>query len=248
MKNVLLDLLKPDDGYGRLLQVVFGWLKLMRNFSQKELISMIQNGFVPCPLTEKDKGKINETIASLLSREAEVIRRYFGIDQQPKKMSEIAQGYGLSTTRIQQIRDKALRKLRHPSRGNLLREIPLYWKDQERKIDKLQIKLQELEGEIARYKEISPILTSLLSVLEEQQRKKTIEEVEKIAPLLKKSIEELEFSIRTSNCLRDANIKTLADLCSHTENELLMMKNFGRKSLWEIKEKLAELGLSPKKS
>jgi DNA-directed RNA polymerase subunit alpha len=65
-----------------------------------------------------------------------------------------------------------------------------------------------------------------------------------IFELLDKSIEELELSVRAYNCLKNANIKTLAELCSKTDTDMLRTKNFGRKSLEEIKNVLIELGLS----
>ena len=61
---------------------------------------------------------------------------------------------------------------------------------------------------------------------------------------LDKSVEELELSVRSYNCLKNANIKTIGDLVQKTEAEMLKTKNFGRKSLKEIKEILAEMGLS----
>ena len=61
---------------------------------------------------------------------------------------------------------------------------------------------------------------------------------------LDKSVEELELSVRSYNCLKNANIRTLRELVTKTEAEMLKTKNFGRKSLNEIKEILAELGLS----
>ncbi|MDR2105703.1 MAG: DNA-directed RNA polymerase subunit alpha [Deferribacteraceae bacterium] len=64
-----------------------------------------------------------------------------------------------------------------------------------------------------------------------------------IIALLDKSIEELELSVRATNCLKNTNIKTLRELCSKTDAEMLKTKNFGRKSLEEIKKVLAELGL-----
>lgn len=60
---------------------------------------------------------------------------------------------------------------------------------------------------------------------------------------LSKSIEELELSVRAFNCLRNANIKTIADLVQKTEHEMLRTKNFGRKSLNEIKDILTAMGL-----
>ncbi len=65
-----------------------------------------------------------------------------------------------------------------------------------------------------------------------------------IIEMLDNSIEELELSVRAYNCLRNANIKTLYELCSKTDGEMLKTKNFGRKSLDEIKKVLSDLGLS----
>ncbi len=61
---------------------------------------------------------------------------------------------------------------------------------------------------------------------------------------LDKSVEELELSVRSYNCLKNANIRTIRELVQKTEGEMLKTKNFGRKSLNEIKEILATLGLS----
>ena len=61
---------------------------------------------------------------------------------------------------------------------------------------------------------------------------------------LDKSVEELELSVRSYNCLKNANIRTIRELVQKTEAEMLKTKNFGRKSLKEIKEILAEMGLS----
>lgn len=59
-----------------------------------------------------------------------------------------------------------------------------------------------------------------------------------------KSVDELELSVRASNCLQSANIKYIGDLVQKTEAEMLKTKNFGRKSLREIKDILAGMGLS----
>jgi DNA-directed RNA polymerase subunit alpha len=61
---------------------------------------------------------------------------------------------------------------------------------------------------------------------------------------LSRSVNELELSVRAANCLKNANIKTIADLVQKSEGEMLRTKNFGKKSLNEIKEILAEMGLS----
>ncbi len=61
---------------------------------------------------------------------------------------------------------------------------------------------------------------------------------------LDKSVEELELSVRSYNCLKNANIRTIRELVQKTESEMLKTKNFGRKSLNEIKDILGTMGLS----
>ena len=61
---------------------------------------------------------------------------------------------------------------------------------------------------------------------------------------LDKSVEELELSVRSYNCLKNANIRTIRELVQKSEPEMLQTKNFGRKSLNEIKEILVDMGLS----
>ena len=62
--------------------------------------------------------------------------------------------------------------------------------------------------------------------------------------IIDKKIPELNFSIRTQNCLKNANIRTVGDLVEKTENELRETRNYGKKSINNIKDKLKELGLT----
>jgi DNA-directed RNA polymerase subunit alpha len=70
------------------------------------------------------------------------------------------------------------------------------------------------------------------------------EEKEALNENLLRSVDELELSVRSANCLKHANIRLIGDLVQKTEAEILATKNFGRKSLNEIKEILSEMGLS----
>jgi DNA-directed RNA polymerase subunit alpha len=70
------------------------------------------------------------------------------------------------------------------------------------------------------------------------------EERQRIATLLRTRVEELELSVRSSNCLRMANIHTVGELVRNKENDMLKYKNFGRKSLVELNEVLTSMGLS----
>jgi DNA-directed RNA polymerase subunit alpha len=72
----------------------------------------------------------------------------------------------------------------------------------------------------------------------------SIEEPEPLNPNLFRSVDELELSVRSANCLQNANIKYIGELVQKTEAEMLKTKNFGRKSLNEIKEVLTSMGLS----
>lgn len=67
---------------------------------------------------------------------------------------------------------------------------------------------------------------------------------EKLNENLLKTVDELELSVRSMNCLQNANIKFIGDLVQKSESEMLKTKNFGRKSLKEIKDVLGEMGLS----
>lgn len=69
------------------------------------------------------------------------------------------------------------------------------------------------------------------------------EEEENIRKILNTSVEELELTVRSSNCLKNANIRTIGDLTKMTEEEIAKTRNFGKKSLSEIKDKLKEWNL-----
>jgi DNA-directed RNA polymerase subunit alpha len=72
-------------------------------------------------------------------------------------------------------------------------------------------------------------------------------EDDKKEKVLEMTIEELELSVRSYNCLKRAGINTVQELCSKTEEEMMKVRNLGRKSLEEVQEKLEDLGLSLRK-
>ncbi|MBZ5499583.1 MAG: DNA-directed RNA polymerase subunit alpha [Acidobacteriia bacterium] len=78
----------------------------------------------------------------------------------------------------------------------------------------------------------------------EEEEEEVDRDAERLFDNLKRSVEELELSVRSYNCLKNADIKTIGELVQKTEAEMLKTKNFGRKSLNEIKEILSEMGLS----
>jgi DNA-directed RNA polymerase subunit alpha len=78
----------------------------------------------------------------------------------------------------------------------------------------------------------------------ESQAAEVSEEQNKLRKLLNMSVNEIELSVRAANCLNNANITTVGQLAMKTEQEMLKYRNFGKKSLNEIKDKLTALGLS----
>lgn len=93
------------------------------------------------------------------------------------------------------------------------------------------------------------VLTNYLNELitfEEEPEEEPVEmdEEEQINEHLFRSVDELELSVRSNNCLKNANIRTIGELVQKTDAEMLKTRNFGKKSLNEIKAILAEMGLS----
>ncbi|MCF3650742.1 DNA-directed RNA polymerase subunit alpha [Synoicihabitans lomoniglobus] len=78
----------------------------------------------------------------------------------------------------------------------------------------------------------------------DNQQSEVSEEQNKLRKLLNMSVNEIELSVRAANCLNNANITTVGELAMKTEQEMLKYRNFGKKSLNEIKDKLEALGLS----
>jgi DNA-directed RNA polymerase subunit alpha len=78
----------------------------------------------------------------------------------------------------------------------------------------------------------------------EEAADKQDDEKAKLKKLLNMSVNEIELSVRAANCLNNANITTVGQLALKTEQEMLKYRNFGKKSLNEIKDKLTSLNLS----
>ena len=87
-------------------------------------------------------------------------------------------------------------------------------------------------------------LTVFINFEEEEEPLEQESEEEPLNENLFRSVDELELSVRSANCLQNANIRLIGELVQKTEAEMLKTKNFGRKSLKEIKEILSDMGLS----
>jgi DNA-binding CsgD family transcriptional regulator len=147
---------------------------------------------------------------------------------------ETAKLYNITRERIRQIEAKALRKLRHPTKRVLYTAIPrseltALWS----KYDKLARGYERLKEAYAVVRQKEPDETEISAVLDGKT-------------LLSTKLEELDFSVRAFNCLRRAGKNTLGEIADMTMDELLRVRNLGRKSAQEVINRLAERGLTLK--
>lgn len=87
------------------------------------------------------------------------------------------------------------------------------------------------------------LFVDLEEVEEEEEEEEIDEEEEKYNELLDTAVEDMDFSVRTYNCLKRANINSVGDLVSRSADDLLKVRNLGEKSLEEIESKVEEIGL-----
>ena len=103
-------------------------------------------------------------------------------------------------------------------------------------VDAVALASKILEEHFKLFEDLNEIVAnaSIMSVMEVKQENK----------YSTMSIEDLDLSVRSSNCLKRNGLKTIQDLCNMKESELMIVRNLGKKSYKEILDKLAELGLS----
>ena len=110
------------------------------------------------------------------------------------------------------------------------------------------VNLQDYYSRHGAYEENSDKFLEAIKKLKDKEISNTnyIEDIhdEAVIKVLNKSIDELNLSLRASNCLKNANIHTIGELTKKTEDDLAKTRNFGKISLLEIKTKLHELGLT----
>ena len=174
---------------------------------------------------------ISEVLATLTEREQWVLTSRF---QRKLTLEQCGKEYGITRERIRQIEAKAIRKLRHPTRANMLKSVPL----------------TELQAERAEYCKLQNEYEWLKKAFESLTAQKAepgviVPIVEKAA-LLETPLEAIGLSVRSYNCLRRARKDTLGDIVEMYEHELAQVRNLGRKSYEEVTAKLKEYGLGLK--
>ena len=196
------------------------------------LIDAVCKEHVDVILSEDVERGLDFALSTLTDREQTVLKFRF---QEYMTFSEVGKEFKVTNERIRQIEAKALRKLRHPSRMkyykfgltgieqyNSLKDIQKLIDEKKKELDNLNYEIEEAVKEMERIK-VEPYTPKKDGTLKGGQ-----------------SIEELDLSVRTFNCLRRYNIRTIGQLIEVAEKEeqLLKIRNLGRKSIDEIYNKL----------
>ena len=181
---------------------------------------------------------LNHALGTLSDREQEVIKQRY---MYYKTLEEVGRDFGLTRERIRQMEKHALFKLRHPSRKNFiehgffgnaeLKEL----KERTKLLDEREKAIKEREDKLAETLEnLGQIQASVDLGMSAGEVRKAVE--------LGMSIDNMDLSVRSYNCLKRSGITTISQLidkCEHDSTlDLLQVRNLGRKSLWEILEKL----------
>lgn len=195
-----------------------------------------------------DRGalEIAMVLANLSDREAEVLRYRY---QKNKTYEELTDVFGIGRERIRQIEAKALRRMRKPVVTRLLRMGANGWLK-----DLVESEAKRIaEERIPR--EVSKRISERLEWARERLMEREAEELEmalngdpdpKVVLAENITVDEMELSVRSYNCLRRAGYNTVADIIAKTYDELKCIRNLGKKSLEEIINKVNELGFKIK--
>ena len=150
-------------------------------------------------------------------------------------LEEIGTQLNVTRERARQIETKALTRLRHPARWNMILGVHDLLEEKHNLQQELTDSIEELKRKIQEVKKLSIFIPQDIN-----------EQIEALVGKEETSLIDLELSVRSQNCLTRAGLKTLKDITDKTEEELMKIRNLGRKSCKEIKNKVHELGLKLK--
>ena len=190
------------------------------------------------PLRDGDIEAVQELVASLGEVEsripfADIINMRFGLDGKGVRyLKKIGEHFGVSSERIRQKEKRALRLLRHPSRSWRLRR--LFRSVLEEQLEDICEKNRQMKCALDEIKK-QEISEKMKAKMEDQLGTNLVDNI---------GIDQLMPSVRLYNCLRNNGINTLGEIIQKTEFDFLRMKNFGRRTVYELKEILDEYGLS----
>ena len=170
------------------------------------------------------------------AKEANILRMRF---RGKLSLGEIAKGFGVTRERIRMIENKALRKMRHPMRAKAIFSPFKLSQEIKEKTDVLTLKKNELSDLITESMNHIKILSDALNNIGIEVKTNVKTEISYSLPL-----DEVGFSVRTYNCLKRGGYNTIKDICNATESDVMQVRNLGRRSFQEIRDKLLSYGLS----
>lgn len=171
---------------------------------------------------------IFDALAMLTEREQDILRQRYG---EKMTLRAIGQIHGVGQERIRQIIARALRRLRHPSRVNMFKAVPLAAMVEQ------NIKYQKICREYEFLSKAFEAYTAMPAAPD------VVVPMAELAVTMQTPISELDFTVRTHNCLKRAGKNTLRDIVEMTEDELMSIRNLGRKSAIEVIHKVRSYGL-----
>jgi len=201
---------------------------------------------------------LSKSIDNIPVREAEVVALYLGLNQRrPLTLEKIGEKFNLTRERIRVIKENAYRKLYNTSLKSLDNEVSEkierkfldgsfgpemeYLAEQliesKKNYEKL---LSNYDNAVSTFNSLRETLSEYIPNLEKLPDRQKLQHEE----LLNTSIYDLDFSVRVKTVFRVSEIKTLKDLVQKNRRELLKHRNFGRRSLREIEQRLESYGLS----
>ena len=187
---------------------------------------------------------LDKALCSLSEREHEVLLYRF---RDRMKLDDIGKVYGVMRERIRQIEAKAIRKLRHPTRQAMIvhgaEGASIYYglKDYEAQLNSREKELKDREERLLSILERFKVMYDEIHPEEKDSSDKAENAQED--SIMSKDIEDLEFTVRSFNCLRRSGIRTVSELCKYVEEgNLAHTRNLGRKSMDEILQKLQAIG------
>jgi len=242
-------------GYLYLLCDIFGYPKPQVKFRNAgDLALAVFEGKVPCLLSNEATDAVNAALATLTNREVVILQRFYGIGNhaQSQTLQQIADDLAITISKVRAIKARALKKLRHPSRSEKLRDIPVTWANVFNQIDQLKNELKKtraqfsefancMNTEMGKYREAAAAAANILFPLTQDSIGESKSSLE---ILLQKPMSDFDLSVRAEGCLKLANIETLGDLASKTKSEMLRIRNLGRRCLNELEQILSDHGLS----
>src|SRR3989344_564427 len=214
------------------------------------VVEKVKNGGIV--MTPYKKEIIHRVLGTLVGRGKKVIGMRYGLDgyDGPKSLEETGNQFNVTRTRLKQIEEKALRQLRHPIRLRQLNFLACLATDEdiktylenvhyEQEREKLENELTtQIREELVGRMFSNPLLRS--SGYNENQVRRILS----MDTNPNKSLEELEVSVRTANLFKNIGIKTIGELIALTPRQIIGYRNSGQKTLREIQDVLADLGLS----